>query len=66
MIPESTIDPESGCFHKGEHRKCLAYEVHTACDSHNFVLAVEATAAGNVHDARARCRNRHSGHYTGR
>ena len=47
---ESTTDPESGLFHKGEHKKCFAYEAHTACDKHNFVLAVEVTP-GNVHDS---------------
>lgn len=49
-ITVSTTDPESGLFHKGEHRKCFAYEAHTACDKHNFVLAVEVTP-GNVHDS---------------
>lgn len=46
----STTDPESGMFHKGEHKKCFAYEAHTACDKHNFVLDVSVTA-GNVHDS---------------
>lgn len=49
-ITESTTDPESGMFHKGEHKKCFAYEAHTVCDKHNFVLAVEVTP-GNVHDS---------------
>lgn len=46
----STTDPESGIFHKGEHKKCFAYEAHTVCDGHNFVLEVEVTP-GNVHDS---------------
>ena len=46
----STTDPESGVFHKGEHKKCFAYEAHTACDKHNFVLGVHVTP-GNVHDS---------------
>ena len=50
VIVESTTDPDSGVFHKGEHKKCFAYEAHTACDKHNFVLEVEVTA-GNVHDS---------------
>ena len=50
VIMESTTDPDSGVFHKGEHKKCFAYEAHTACDKHNFVLEVEVTA-GNVHDS---------------
>lgn len=49
-IVESTTDPESGLFHKGEHRKCFAYEAHTACDKHNFILGVHVTA-GNIHDS---------------
>ena len=49
-ITESTTDPESGLFHKGEHKKCFAYEAHTVCDKHNFVLEVEVTP-GNVHDS---------------
>jgi transposase len=49
-ITQSTTDPESGIFHKGEHKKCFAYEAHTACDKHNFVLAVEVTP-GNIHDS---------------
>lgn len=46
----STTDPESGVFHKGEHKKCFAYEAHIACDNHNFVLGVHVTP-GNIHDS---------------
>lgn len=46
----STTDPESGMFVKGEHERQFAYEAHTACDKHGFVLGVEVTA-GNVHDS---------------
>ncbi len=49
-VTVSTTDPESGLFHKGEHRKCFAYEAHTVCDDHNFVLDVKVTP-GNVHDS---------------
>ncbi len=49
-ITESTTDPECGLFHKGEHRKCFAYGVHTACEAHNYILDAEVTA-GNVHDS---------------
>ena len=49
-ITVSTTDPDAGVFHKGEHKKCFAYEAHTACDKHNFILDVEVTA-GNVHDS---------------
>ncbi len=46
----STTDPDAGMFVKGEHERQFAYEAHTACDSHGFVLGVEVTA-GNVHDS---------------
>ena len=46
----STTDPECGMFVKGEHERQFAYEAHTACDSHGFILGVEVTA-GNVHDS---------------
>ena len=46
----STTDPECGVFHKGEHKKVFAYEAHTACDKHNFILGVHVTP-GNVHDS---------------
>ena len=46
----STTDPESGLFHKGEHKKCFAYEAHTACDKHGYILEAEVTP-GNVHDS---------------
>ena len=49
-VKESTTDPESGLFHKGEKERCFAYTASVACDSNNFVLAVKA-AAGNVHDS---------------
>lgn len=46
----STTDPDSGMFVKGAHERQFAYEAHTACDRHGFVLGVEVTA-GNVHDS---------------
>ena len=46
----STTDPDSGLFVKGEHERCFAYEAHTACDRHGFILGVEVTA-GNIHDS---------------
>ncbi len=49
-INESTTDPESGVFHKGEHKKCLAYEAHTACDARGYIMDVEVTP-GNIHDS---------------
>ena len=49
-ITVSTTDPDCGLFVKGEHKKQLAYEAHTACDVHGVVLTVEVTP-GNVHDS---------------
>ena len=49
-ITASTTDPESGIFHKGEHQRCFAYEAHTVCDRHNFILDTVITS-GNVHDS---------------
>ena len=37
-------------FRKGNQKHCFAYEAHTACDEHGFVLATVVTA-GNVHDS---------------
>lgn len=49
-VCQSTTDPESGLFHKGEHEKCFAYTAQTACDANNFVLGV-TVAPGNIHDS---------------
>ena len=49
-VTVSTTDPDCGLFVKGDHKKQLAYEAHTACDVHGVVLAVEVTP-GNVHDS---------------
>lgn len=49
-ITQSTTDPESGEFHKGEHEKMFAYSAHTVCDTKGFVLDFEVTAA-NKHDS---------------
>lgn len=46
----STTDPDCGMFVKGSHERQFAYEAHTACDRHGFVLAVNVTA-GNVSDS---------------
>ena len=47
---KSTSDPESGLFHKGEHKKCFAYTANTVCDKKGFVLLAELTP-GNVNDS---------------
>ena len=49
-IKQSTIDPECGIFHKGEHKVEFAYTTHVACDKHNFILGCDV-APGNVHDS---------------
>lgn len=49
-IKESTTDPESGMFCKGEKERCFAYTASVACDKNNFVLGVKV-APGNVHDS---------------
>ena len=47
---KSTTDPESGYFHKGEHKQVFAYTTNTCCDRNGYVLDFEV-AAGNVHDS---------------
>ena len=50
-IKESSTDPESGWFHKGEHKQVFAYSVETACDAHGWILGY-STHPGNASDAR--------------
>ena len=47
----STTDPESGWFHKGEHKSVFAYSVETACDKHGWILGF-SVHPGNEHDSR--------------
>jgi transposase len=49
-IATSKTDPDCGVFHKGDHKKCFAYSVQTACDGHNYILGVDVHA-GNKHDS---------------
>jgi len=49
-VKESTTDPESGLFHKGEKERCFAYTASVACDRRNFILGVKASP-GNTHDS---------------
>lgn len=51
-VTRSVTDPDSGLFVKGEHKQQFAYEAHTACDKHGFVLETVITP-GNVHDSAA-------------
>lgn len=47
----SITDPESGWFHKGEHKEVFAYSVQTACDKHGWILGYTVNP-GNQHDSR--------------
>ncbi|MFA5637972.1 MAG: IS1182 family transposase [Anaerovoracaceae bacterium] len=50
-VQQSTTDPESGLFHKGEHKKDFAYVTQTACDQNGWVLGY-TIHPGNEHDSR--------------
>ena len=50
-IKQSTSDPDSGWFHKGEHKQVFAYSVQTACDKHGWILGYTVNP-GNHHDSR--------------
>ena len=47
IVTQSVTDPDCGLFVKGSHERQFAYEAHTACDSHGFVLETVVTP-GNV------------------
>ncbi len=49
-VTKSTTDPDSGMFVKGDHKRQFAYEAHTACDEHGYILETVVTP-GNVHDS---------------
>lgn len=48
---ESTTDPESGWFRKGEHKNVFAYAVETACDKNGWIIDYTVNP-GNLHDSR--------------
>ena len=48
---QSTTDPESGWFHKGEHKEVFAYAIETACDENGWILDY-TVHPGNEHDSR--------------
>jgi len=50
-IKESTSDPESGWFRKGEHKNVFAYAVQTVCDKNGWILGY-SVHPGNHHDSR--------------
>jgi len=47
----STVDPDCGWFHKGEHKEVFAYSVETACDKYGWILGYTINR-GNLHDSR--------------
>ena len=49
-IVQSTNDPESGLFHKGEHKEVFAYNIQTSCDKNGWILGY-ASYPGNLHDS---------------
>lgn len=49
-ITTSSTDPESGLFHKGEHKEVFAYSIQTACDKNGWILGCEVYP-GNAHDS---------------
>ncbi|MBQ9708459.1 MAG: IS1182 family transposase, partial [Firmicutes bacterium] len=48
---QSTVDPESGWFHKGEHKEVFAYAIEAACDRNGWILGY-TVHPGNEHDSR--------------
>ena len=50
-IKTSVTDPESGWFHKGEHKQVFAYAIETACDRNGWILDY-TVESGNLHDSR--------------
>ena len=49
-ITQSTTDPESGLFHKGNHKEVYAYSIQTSCDKNGWILGYKAYP-GNLHDS---------------
>lgn len=48
---QSTTDPESGWFHKGEHKEVFAYSIQTACDINGWIIDY-SVHPGNEHDSK--------------
>jgi hypothetical protein len=48
----STSDPESGWFHKGEHKSVFAYSIQCACDQNGWITNY-TIGPGNEHDSSA-------------
>ena len=47
----SVTDPESGWFHKGDHKHVFAYCIESACDKHGWIIDY-SVHPGNEHDSR--------------
>lgn len=52
IIQQSKTDPESGLFHKGDHKQVFAYTAQTACDKNGWILGY-SIHPGNEHDSRS-------------
>ena len=50
-VKTSTTDPESGWFHKGEHKEVFAYSAETAVDKNGWILGY-TVHPGNEHDSK--------------
>lgn len=50
-VKTSTTDPESGWFHKGDHKEVFAYNAQTACDKNGWILGY-SVHPGNQHDSK--------------
>lgn len=50
-VKTSTTDPESGWFHKGDHKEVFAYSAQTACDRNGWILGY-SVHPGNEHDSK--------------
>lgn len=48
-IKVSTVDPDAGFYHKGEHEKQFAYSASALCDKNGYILETYITS-GNIHD----------------
>lgn len=51
QIKISDVDPDSGWFHKGEHKSVFAYNAQTACDKNGWILGY-TIHPGNHHDSK--------------
>lgn len=50
-VAQSKTDPESGMFHKGDHKREFAYVSQSACDKNGWILDY-TIHPGNEHDSR--------------